>query len=98
MKKFIFGLIGVVIVVAGFFLAPLDVAESVLKGEELENYIKLYRNIQKNAELLPEAIDKWIKTRSRYRGCTAIALDDMKDAAILTHPDYPEELEGVDSI
>ena len=83
---------------ACILVAPIDVAESVLKGEELENYIKLYRNIQKNAELLPKAIDKWIKTRSRYRGCTAIALDDMKDAAILTHPDYPEELNIEDSI
>ena len=83
---------------ACILVAPIDVAESVLKGEELENYIKLFRNIQKNGELLPKAIDKWIKTRSRYRGCTAIALDDMKDAAILTHPDYPDELNVEDSI
>ena len=60
--------------------------------------IKFFRNIQKNGELLPKAIDKWIMTRSRYRGCTAITLDDMKDAAILTHPDYPEELNIEDSI
>jgi hypothetical protein len=34
---------------------------------------------------LPAAIEKWIATRdTRYNGCTAIALDDMKDAVYVT--------------
>lgn len=53
--------------------------------EGIDEYRKLYNRIQKDYKLLPAVIEKWLATRaSRYNGCTAIALDDMKDEVCIT--------------
>ena len=60
--------------------------------EGIDEYKKLYNRTQKDYKLLPAAIEKWIATRdTRYNGCTAITLDDMKDAVNVTLYIYEEE-------
>ena len=48
-------------------------------------------SVKKSKEALPAALEKWIHTRDKYKGCTAVAIDDMKDAVNNTHSDYQEE-------
>lgn len=52
---------------------------------------ELYMSVKKSKEALPAALEKWIHTRGKYKGCTAVAIDDMKDAVNNTHSDYQEE-------
>ena len=48
---------------------------------------ELYMSVKKCKEALPAALEKWIHTRDKYKGCTAVAIDDMKDAVNNTHSD-----------
>ena len=52
---------------------------------------ELYMSVKQSKEALPVALEKWIHTRDKYKGCTAVAIDDMKDAVNNTHSDYQEE-------
>ena len=48
---------------------------------------ELYMSVKKCKEALPAALEKWIHTRDKYKGCTAVAIDDMEDAVNNTHSD-----------
>ncbi len=48
---------------------------------------ELYMSVKQSKEALPAALEKWIHTRGKYKGCTAVAIDDMKDAVNNTHSD-----------
>ena len=52
---------------------------------------ELYMSVKKSKEALSAALEKWIHTRDKYKGCTAVAIDDMEDAVNNTHSDYQEE-------
>lgn len=78
---------------ASKLVIPIEERMTIINGEEIARCRQLFEHIQQQAELLPEAIEKWIKTRSRYKGCTAIALDDMKDVVNSTHPGSQENID-----
>lgn len=54
----------------------------------------ILQDVKKCKDALPAALEKWIQTRSKYKGCTAIAIDDMKDAVNNSHSDTYDEEKG----
>ena len=65
--------------IAGIVSSPAEMKE-VYDERILEGYSEVYKTIIKCKKDISIALYKWIKTRVKYRGCNAIALDDLSEA------------------
>ena len=52
----------------------------------------VYKSTKKSKAAIPAALEKWYLTRAKYKGCTAVTIDEMKDAVNYSCLDSPKTI------